>query len=698
MSGYFSSSRIDDWPNIEEDITDVNTEASFQSMSMTSKTGSDVYQKGYYYSVSELGWKSEKMRCEGLKRDKEVIDFFSREKMISSAFKIFSKRDARNLDAFVQQLKNQYPYGIEEYNFHKILESKRYAYLLIGELNEARNRSPDETPLWRVDAFIEILKHCRVFNLTFSTVGFIPQNLDLHECSKLAENMIQAEQLGQMDDNSLVCFLCDRYFERCCLRLNELRGENNHLPTIRDLASRMRLDRIANSLLIKLHILLDKADDLMKRNKKKKVTKAYDVFCTHQLKQSPESLPESHERMLQYLVRSPYSSRWNGATSYKDRRADLDETIIKPTGLTSVPDYVWERIKKGIGSSLSQDEIASIGSENDQQLWKENKWTFFEQAKTRNVATNKVYLNRVRTSFVNSCRKISVRLLHSQVRKKQKEVERELAEFSKVRVKEFECVPGGKPTVNLPQPFSIEGREHHLKPGMMVLLRDPSTNDFYRVVLETGRWFELYHDSYFERRRQFFKDATPEIAPTRTEKKWMNDSHKIKYYYVDFGYSDTTYPRFLYFAPKVFFQYPAFACPILMADCHIGTERRDELTELSDFCVDVNWSKCERYNYLMRYVTEPKASDEDNNEDNKSTTESTDLKKYPTMNVRLLTDHFHDSNKNPIDPIGLFVIPEKVNFGMDGHEPCKPKEYINFRMTSVSKKYGWTCAKLQQSE
>ena len=49
------------------------------------------------------------------------------------------------------------------------------------------------------------------------------------------------------------------------------------------------------------------------------------------LKQSPESLPESHERMLQYLVTSPYSSRWNKATItvYKDRRADLDETFIK---------------------------------------------------------------------------------------------------------------------------------------------------------------------------------------------------------------------------------------------------------------------------------------------------------------------------------------------------------------------------------
>ena len=49
------------------------------------------------------------------------------------------------------------------------------------------------------------------------------------------------------------------------------------------------------------------------------------------LKQSLESLPESHERMLQYLVTSPYSSRWNASTAatYKDRRADLDETVIK---------------------------------------------------------------------------------------------------------------------------------------------------------------------------------------------------------------------------------------------------------------------------------------------------------------------------------------------------------------------------------
>ena len=337
-------------------------------------------------------------------------------------------------------------------------------------------------------------------------------------------------------------------------------------------------------------------------------------------------------------------------------------------GLKSVPEYVWEKINKGIGTSLSQKEIEAIGSEDEQQRWKETKWTFFEQAKTRNVATNKVYLNRVRTCYVNSCRKISVRLLQSQVRKKHQEMELELAEFSRARVKEFSRVPGGRPTVNLPQPFSIEGREHHLKPGMMLLLRDPSNNDFYRVLLEPGRWFELYHDSYFERRRQFFKDTTPELPPTRTEKKWMNDAHMIKYYYVDFGYSDTTHPRFLYFAPKVIFevryflthrrswshfcfQYPAFACPILMADYNIGIEERDELTELSDFCVDINWSQCERYNYLMRYVTEPKVSEEDN-KDYKSAVASTEkVQKYPTMNVRLLTEDFYDSNKNPISPI-----------------------------------------------
>lgn len=153
---------------------------------------------------------------------------------------------------------------------------------MIGELHETRNKSPDKTPLWGVEAFIAILKHCRVFNLTFSTEGFIPQNLDLQECSKQAEDMIRAESQGQMDDNSLACFLFDRYFERCCLRLNELREDNNHSPTIRQLASRMRLDRRANSLLVKLHVLLDGADDLLKRNKKKKATKAYDVFCTHQ--------------------------------------------------------------------------------------------------------------------------------------------------------------------------------------------------------------------------------------------------------------------------------------------------------------------------------------------------------------------------------------------------------------------------------
>merc|ERR1712037_320310 len=184
-----------------------------------------------------------------------------------------------------------------------------------------------------------------------------------------------------------------------------------------------------------------------------------------------------------------------------------------------------------------------------------------------------------------------------------------------------------------------------------------------------------------------------------TEKKWMNDSHMIKYYYVDFGYSDSTFPRFLYFAPKVFFQYPAFACPILMADCNIATGKRGELTELSDFCVDGNWSKCERYNYLMRYVTESKPPEE-NKKENTSAAESTLQKhqKYPSMNIRLLTQDFYNSNKNPICPIGLFVIPEKVKYGMDGHEPYKGKEYVNSMMSSVSKKYEWACNPKQQSE
>ena len=88
-----------------------------------------------------------------------------------------------------------------------------------------------------------------------------------------------------------------------------------------------------------------------------------------------------------------------------------------------------------------------------------------------------------------------------------------------------------------------------------------------------------------------------------------------------------------------------------MADYNIGIEERDELTELSDFCVDINWSQCERYNYLMRYVTEPKVSEEDN-KDYKSAVASTEkVQKYPTMNVRLLTEDFYDSNKNPISPI-----------------------------------------------
>ena len=197
-------------------------------------------------------------------------------------FQIFSKRDASNFDALVRQLQNQYPYGIDEKYIPDILESMRIPYSLIGELQETRSRSPNKTPLWQVKAFIEILKHCRVFNLTFSTLGFVPQNLDLFECSKLADEMIRAESHGQMDDNSLACFLFDRYFERCCLKLNELREENNHSPTIRVLASRMRLDKIANSLLFKLHVLLDGADELMKINKKKKITKAYDIFATHQ--------------------------------------------------------------------------------------------------------------------------------------------------------------------------------------------------------------------------------------------------------------------------------------------------------------------------------------------------------------------------------------------------------------------------------
>ena len=86
-----------------------------------------------------------------------------------------------------------------------------------------------------------------------------------------------------------------------------------------------------------------------------------------------------------------------------------------------------------------------------------------------------------------------------------------------------------------------------------------------------------------------------------------------------------------------------------MADCNIATEKRDELTELSDFCVDGNWSKCERYNYLMRYVTESKPAEEDKKE-NTSAAEST-LQKYPSMNIRLLTEDFYNSNKNPICPI-----------------------------------------------
>lgn len=103
----------------------------------------------------------------------------------------------------------------------------------------------------------------------------------------------------------------------------------------------------------------------------------------------------------------------------------------------------------------------------------------------------------------------------------------------------------------------------------------------------------------------------------------------------------------------------------------------------------------------MRYVTEPKVSEE-NKKDYKAAVESTEIvqkvQKYPTMNVRLLTEDFYDSNKNPICPIGLFVVPEKVNFGMDGHEPYKGKEYVNFRIQSVSQKFEWACSPMQQSE
>ncbi|CAG5094738.1 Oidioi.mRNA.OKI2018_I69.XSR.g13825.t1.cds [Oikopleura dioica] len=193
-----------------------------------------------------------------------------------------------------------------------------------------------------------------------------------------------------------------------------------------------------------------------------------------------------------------------------------------------------------------------------------------------------------------------------------------------------------------------------------------------RVIIQHGKWFDLNHRSYFERRRFFFESA-PGLKPTRHQKLMNNDDYRLWCYYVDYGYHEEVDVGDLYFPPKFAFQCPATALPILMADIEIKDDQ--ELAMASKFCSDINWSVCHRYSYLLGFVT-----------DNRS-----DPDEYPVFHIKLLKETLVDEEGNDSVPIGLFSRLDAVRGGMNGCEPYFAEDYTNYRIASFSKKYDYTC-------
>ena len=185
----------------------------------------------------------------------------------------------------INLIASYHPYGFEEINLEEIMmeseEIRRMAKKIIAKFDVDENKPPNgQYILWSLDALVKIIKFCRVFTVgrTLSTVGFLPTNFDRKISTSIADRMIYEED-NFMTPNEEIVFIADCYFNRICLCLNDAhRKYGAEAPTTNKLAQALRADRVASSLLVKLFILLDDANDLRRENKQTRVQQGYDAF------------------------------------------------------------------------------------------------------------------------------------------------------------------------------------------------------------------------------------------------------------------------------------------------------------------------------------------------------------------------------------------------------------------------------------
>ncbi|CAG5094737.1 Oidioi.mRNA.OKI2018_I69.XSR.g13824.t1.cds [Oikopleura dioica] len=387
---FYTHSKIEDWrKNIHRGQNIPNDDEPSISATNNSNTISsemmDLYESMDSVSVIESSADRATKRMQ-----QALIAHCERERSLDNFRR--SRRSGSLLKDLINLIASHHPYGFEEKNLEDIMmaseEIRRMAKKIIATFDVDENKPPNgEYILWNLNGLIEIIKTCCVYSVSrkSSTVGFQPRKFDRKISTSIADRMIYQED-NFMNANEEIVFTADCYFHRLCLILNDARIiYGSQKPTINRLAQTLRADRVASSLLVKLFSLLDGSEELRRENKQTRVHQGYDAFTVLRLPyQYPESIAEGHEEMLLYLVTSPYASHLKEMAAYKDRSAqNIEEIAIVAPGLASTPQFIWEKITNETGPSLENFELETIATDQDQKLWREEKWKIFEEAKYR---------------------------------------------------------------------------------------------------------------------------------------------------------------------------------------------------------------------------------------------------------------------------------------------------------------------------